>query len=108
MRKQAGLIATLLCVTACALAQTPASKVRVQVVLVDKDLNQKPVPKLAVTLRPLGAASNGGEITIKTGFDGRAEAEVPLGRYQVSTPQPVEFQGKRYSWDLEVAVSQPE
>jgi len=80
----------------------------VQVVLVDKDLNQKPVPKLAVTLRPLGAASNSGEITIKTGFDGRAEAEVPLGRYQVSTPQPVEFQGKRYSWDLEVIVSQPE
>ena len=108
MRKQAGLIATLLCVTACALAQTSPPRVRVQVVLVDKDLNQKPVPKLAVTLRPLGAASNSGEITIKTGFDGRAEAEVPLGRYQVSTPQPVEFQGKRYSWDLEVIVSQPE
>ena len=37
MRKQAGLIATLLCVTACAAAQTSPPRVRVQVVLVDKD-----------------------------------------------------------------------
>ena len=83
----------------------PVSRLRVHVVLIDKDLNQKPVPKLAMSLRPLGGASRNQDIALKTGFDGQAETEVPRGRYQLSTPQPVDFQGKQYSWSVELNVT---
>ncbi len=107
MRKPAALVAIMVCVTLCVGAQTPLSTLQVRVVLIDKDLNQKPVPKLTVTLRALDGAA-GSPFTLKTGLDGRGEAEIPSGRYLLSTPQPVDFQGKQYSWELELAVTQPE
>ncbi len=88
-------------------AQVQAVKLKIQVVLIDRDLNQKPVPKFALTLRRLAQTSSE-QIVLKTGLDGIAETELPPGRYQLSTPQPVEFQAKRYAWDLEITLSQAE
>src|SRR5262249_40698098 len=42
------------------------------------------------------------------GFDGLAEAKLPAGKYHLTTPQPVDFQGKRYSWEFDWDVVKPE
>ncbi len=88
-------------------AQTEAAKLEVRAVLVDKDLNQKPVPKLAFALAPFEGPA-GKIIRGKTGFDGHAELQVVPGKYHFSTAEPVEFQGKSYSWELDIVVSAPE
>jgi S1-C subfamily serine protease len=85
-------------------SQVETSKLKIRAILVDKDLNQKPVPKLSVTLIHAGGTTTEPTAT-KTGFDGIAELELSPGKYHLSTPEPVEFQGKRYSWEIEVVVS---
>lgn len=88
-------------------SQTESAKLKVRAVLIDKDLNQKPVPKLAFVIAPFeGPAGN--TVAGKTGFDGNGELQLAPGRYHLSTPEPVEFQGKKYSWEVDVTVAVPE
>ena len=97
------LFALLLAVT-CSLraqAQTPGVKVRLQVVLVDSQLNQKPVPFFSVNLRAPGVAP----AELKTGLDGTAEKELAPGKYQLGVPKPIEFSGKRFAWNMEVTIA---
>jgi S1-C subfamily serine protease len=82
--------------------QTTKVRVKVRVILVDKDLNQKPVPFLVVKL--LNSAG-GPETQIKTGLDGSATAAVAAGHYTISTPKPTEMGGKRYSWSFAADVA---
>ncbi len=84
-------------------AQTPAVALKVNVTLVDKDLNQKPVPHFALALQRTGAP--GPPVTIKTALDGRAEISLTPGTYELTTPEPVEFQGQRYQWEQEITVA---
>jgi len=88
-------------------SQADTAKLKVRAVLVDKDLNQKPVPKLTFVLAPFDGPV-GEAITGKTGFDGNGELQIAPGKYRLSTPDPVEFQGKKYSWEVDVVVSLPE
>ena len=88
-------------------SQTENARLKVRAVLVDKDLNQKPVPKLAFVLAPFDGPV-GETIAGKTGFDGNGELQLARGKYRLSTPEPVEFQGKKYSWEIDVTVSLPE
>ena len=106
MRNTAICFAALMLYPASAFAQEAPVHLKVQVVLIDKDLNLKPVPKFSFTLQkqPAGAAA---PIALKTGLDGIVEADVPAGRYQLLTPEPVEFQGKKYSWKLELSLAPP-
>lgn len=97
------VLAILLCALTAS-AQTGAVKLRLHVVLIDRELNQKPVPNFVVTLQRTGTAAKE-SIELKTGLNGMAEKPVPAGRYTVATPHPIEFQGKRYSWTVEVTVS---
>ena len=83
--------------------QTAPVNVRVRVVLVDKDLNQKPVPFCIVNFRNLATAD--APAALKTDLDGKAEKQLPPGRYSISTPKPVELAGKRYSWNLEIQIT---
>ena len=97
------LFALLLAAT-CSLqaqAQTPRVKVRLQVVLVDSQLNQKPVPFFAVNLQAPGVAPT----ELKTGLDGTAEKEFAPGIYQLAVPKPIEFSGKRFAWNMEVTIA---
>jgi len=88
-------------------AQVQTSKIKVRAILVDKDLNQKPVPKLSVKL--VRTDMDGTEpVTAKTGFDGIAELQLSPGKYHLLTPEQTEFQAKKYSWEIEIAVSGPE
>src|SRR6266481_4398698 len=83
-----------------ALAQPNLVKVRVRVILVDQDLNQKPVPFFVVSLKSAAKAAE-----LKTGLEGTAEAQLPPGRYTVSSPKPAELSGKRFSWNIQVSLS---
>jgi S1-C subfamily serine protease len=84
-------------------SQVETSKVRVRVILVDKDLNQKPVPHLTVVL---AADSNNPDSSreVKTDFGGNAEFQAQPGKYRMTTPQGVDFQGRHYAWETEINV----
>jgi len=88
---------------ACALAaqaQSRPVKVHVHVILVDSELNQKPVafPERDVERR---CDLHGRENEL----DGVAETALPPGAYTVTTAKPVDFDGKRYSWSLHVTLT---
>jgi len=83
-----------------ALAQPNLVRVRIRVILVDQDLNQKPVPFFVVSLKSAAKAAE-----LKTGLEGTAESQLPPGRYTVSSPKPAELGGKRFSWNIQVSLS---
>src|SRR5713226_1705629 len=83
--------------------QAELVNVKVRVLLVDKDLNQKPVPFYVVALHNQANGANSAEL--KTDLDGKAEKQFAPGRYSIATPKPVELGGKRYSWSLEVQIN---
>jgi len=76
--------------------------VKLRVLLVDKELNQKPVPFYVVNFR--SQANNSSSAELKTDLDGKAEKPLAAGRYSITTPKPVELGGKRYTWNLEVQI----
>jgi S1-C subfamily serine protease len=82
--------------------QAAPVNVKLRVLLVDKDLNQKPVPFYIVTFRDAIAGSS---IELKTDLDGKAEKQLPPGKYSITTSKPVELGGRRYSWNLDVQIS---
>jgi S1-C subfamily serine protease len=70
---------------------------------VDKDLNVKPVPRFE--LRIYRIAEPGSPTDVRTALDGTAEAELPAGNYRVESVRPLAYQGKSYSWRVDVALS---
>ncbi len=92
------------CAASIARPQSEIAKLSVRAVLFDKNLDQKPVPKLAFVIVPFEGPA-GQAVTAKTGFDGNGEVQLAPGKYHLSTPEPVEFQGKRYSWEIDVIVA---
>jgi S1-C subfamily serine protease len=83
--------------------QTAPVSVRVRVVLVDKELNQKPVPFYVINFRPDSSANAPAEL--KTDLDGKAERRLAPGHYAISTPNPIELGGKRYTWNFEIQIA---
>src|SRR5437899_6478938 len=81
-------------------AQPNLARVRVRVILADQELRQKPVPFFLVSLKSGGKASE-----VKTSLEGAAEAQLPPGRYTVSSPKPAELGGRRFSWSIQIALS---
>ncbi len=81
------------------LAQPNLVKVRVRVILVDQELNQKPVPFFMVSLKSGAKAAE-----VKTSLEGIAEAQLPPGRCTVSSPKPAELGGRRFSWNIQVSL----
>lgn len=107
MKRLISLAALLVALAVPALCQVDTAKVTIRAILVDKELNQKPVPRLALIFVRSGIP-NAEPISARTSFDGLAEVQLEPGTYQLSTPDPIEFQGKRYSWETELSVSPPE
>jgi hypothetical protein len=68
----------LLAALSCA-AQAPWGQVSIHAVLIDKDLNQKPVPRLNLVFTRVDSAPPQ-ETIVKTGFDGHTEAKLPPGK----------------------------
>src|SRR2546426_2354920 len=87
-------------------SQAEPTKVIIRAILVDKDLAQKPAPRLTITFTPWEGSAD--EPTgVKTGFDGSAETQLKPGKYRLTTPQGLDFQGHHYVWELELAISGP-
>lgn len=99
------LLTGLLAITSLFSANPQAEPVNVKlrVLLVDKDLNQKPVPFFVVSFR--NAAGGASPIELKTDLDGKAEKQLPSGKYLIAAAKPLELSGKRYSWNLEMQIS---
>jgi hypothetical protein len=103
MKKQLlGTLITLVCAAAIS-GQAPAVKVKLRAVLVDSQLNQKSVPFLVVDLQ--GPKPSTGITEIKTGLDGTAEKALDPGKYLLSVTKPTDFDGKRYTWNMELTVA---
>jgi S1-C subfamily serine protease len=84
--------------------QSEQVPVAIKAVLVDRDLNQKPVAKAKFTVIP-NQSNSADMIDVTTRFDGTAQITLPPGKYRIVSLQPLDFQSKRYSWNVEVAVS---
>jgi S1-C subfamily serine protease len=101
-----------ICALACALSGAVAGQqelhtVQIRAALVDKDLNVKPVPKLVIDFVPSDPKSSAVSLALTTGYDGKAIAQLINGRYRVFTPRPIDFQGRRYSWDVGISIDGP-
>jgi len=84
--------------------QGQAVKVSLKIILVDRDLNQKPVPWFHVRLRREDSQSH--EVfELKTKLDGKCETAVPAGRYELATPQPITLEGRLYGWSIGISLS---
>lgn len=83
--------------------QTAPVHVKVRVLIVDKDLNQKPVPFYIIQFHNEGNADP--FTSVKTDLNGNAERLLPPGRYSITSPKPVELGGKRYSWNLQIQIA---
>ena len=79
-------------------------KVSLQIILVDRNLNQKPVPWFHVRLRREDS-QNREVFELKTKLDGTCDAAVPAGRYELATPHPISLEGRFYKWSMEVSLS---
>lgn len=106
MKKAIFVAVCLLCLAGSSWSQAEICTVKVQAILVDKDLNQKPVPHLSIDLIADGSAVESPH-EIKTDFEGKAEFQVPPGKYRLTTPQGVDFQGQHYFWETEIEASGP-
>jgi hypothetical protein len=96
----------ILSVCVFARAQSDLRKINVRAVLVDKDLNQKPVPHLALVLAAADGNNPGNSLSAKTDFDGIAEFQAPPGKYRLTTPEGVDFQGRHFAWNMEITVNE--
>ena len=67
---------------------------RVKVVLVDAQLNLKPVPRLTLNIQSDNPSAPA--ITARTNFDGIAEVLIAPGKYVVKSEGPTTFDGKEY------------
>ena len=106
MTKYVLLAPMLMVVSAPAQAQTQPVHVKLRVVLVDKDLNQKMVPFVTVRLK---ADSAGGDaLEAKTDLNGTAQLQVPAGHYLVTTAKPTDLGGKRYAWSFAAEIKGPD
>jgi len=101
MKRICSSIAILFACVFAAQSQSRPVKVHVHVILVDSELNQKPVPFLNVVFFKGDKTS----FDVKTRLDGAAEIALPPGAYTLTTAKPVDFDGKRYSWSLRVTLT---
>jgi S1-C subfamily serine protease len=102
MTKHLIAVLALLGTIAPTYAQDAPVRVKLRVVLVDKDLNQKPVPFMLVRLKTDGASQEA--LEAKTDLNGTAHLQVPAGHYTVGTAIPAELGGKRYSWSVAAEI----
>ncbi len=86
--------------------QEPTESVQIRVILVDKELTQKPVPHFELKFTNLDNSS-APPVTAKTALDGSLTVRLSKGRYRIASSQSIEFQNHRYGWEFEIVVSGP-
>jgi S1-C subfamily serine protease len=91
-----GIAAVIGCLSTVMVASQTQQLLRVRILLIDSDLNVKPVPKHVVLITPRSPAAEPRRFVM--GMDGTADTSLPPGDYVVQSEKPVEFQGKSYRW----------
>jgi S1-C subfamily serine protease len=107
VRKALFLGALFLSFVSPAVSQVESAMLKVRVLLVDGNLNQKPVPRLLLKVERADDLS-AEPVTARTSFGGTAEIPLAPGRYRITTPEGIEFQGRRYEWSEEISLQGPE
>lgn len=79
------------------------TQVSVRVILIDKDLSQKPVPHLNITLAPVSGPV-GTSIELKTDFGGAAQSAVTPSKYHLTTNS-IDFGNQTFSWEMDVTIA---
>lgn len=79
------------------------AQLTIRAVLIDGQLGQKPVPRLAISVVPLDVV-DASPVTVKTDFDGMVAVTVAAGTYRLETASPVAFEGKQFRWNETVEV----
>jgi hypothetical protein len=97
------LLLILAVVSAVYVRAQSAANVTFKVALVDKDLNLKPVPKFALTVRKDGDSASQLQ-QVSTSFNGSAELQLSAGKYVVSSAKPVDFVNQSFSWEVKFVV----
>lgn len=87
-----------------AVAQDTAN-VTVHVSVVDGNLTLKDVPKFAVTIGSV-ADPAATVVRVVTGVDGRAALSLAPGEYLAVSERPLEFDGKRFTWEQRFVVKE--
>jgi S1-C subfamily serine protease len=86
--------------------QSGHAKLVVKAMVIDRDLNVKPIPKFVYNLEGLSNQDSGvGALTLTTRVDGSVEIDIAPGRYRISSAKPLDFERKRYSWDMQFSVA---
>ncbi|HTZ31941.1 MAG TPA: serine protease [Methylomirabilota bacterium] len=107
MKRRTAWLLALLCAVAVN-GQEPAKvRLKVRAALYDRDLNIKPVPRLAVKLTPI-APTAGNATMVVTSLEGSVETEIVPGKYRVTTEKGAELFDKLYRWDLEAEFTKKE
>jgi S1-C subfamily serine protease len=76
---------------------------KIKVILVGTELSLKPVPKKVFTVCAIPDCT--GAVSLTTSFQGEANVDLAPGTYKLSSNVPVEFEGKKYSWSMEIAAT---
>ncbi|HUD73052.1 MAG TPA: trypsin-like peptidase domain-containing protein [Dongiaceae bacterium] len=82
-------------------AAPAAGRLEARVAVVLADLSVRPVPKQKFVVVP---AAGGAPLAVTTAFDGTLAQPFPPGRYRIQSENPLEFEGKRLTWDVEFEV----
>jgi S1-C subfamily serine protease len=97
---------SLFVVTLAITQDTDKVPVSFKAILLDRDLNQKPVAKAKFTVLSMDGGPNA-TMDVTTTFDGVAQVSLPPGKYRIVSVQPLDFQNKRFSWNVEFTASAP-
>jgi S1-C subfamily serine protease len=84
-------------------AQT-SDNVTIKVVVVDKALTLKPVPKFAIVIRSSNETASK-ERKLSTSFEGTATTSLSPGEYIVRSEKPLEFEGRSFTWEKAFTVA---
>ncbi len=88
------------------LAQEPSTssgQLDLTVIVVAGDLTLKPVPKWAFETR---SRNTNATYSLTTGFDGRAQLDLPPGSYEITATRPLTFEGQEFTWSVSFDVAE--
>lgn len=97
------LAAFLISVVTWPLAAAPEVSVTIKAVLLDPELDQKPVPRMRIVIKRSEQEDVIAET--RTSFEGTAAVDLPAGIYILETLEGIDFFGKKLRWKEKFEVS---
>ncbi len=87
------------------LAPPTSVNLTVKAMVIDRDLNVKPIPKFVFNLELITDQVGKTQVQIlTTKLDGTVEIQVAPARYRITSAKPLDFEGKHYLWDMQFTV----